>query len=443
MQATPKRGRRLGGSSAHQKAMMGNLVASLIAAESIVTTEAKAKALRPVAEKCVTAARKGGVRQPPQRGRPHPGQGHDPQALRRDRPPLRGAARAATPASSSWARAPVTTRPWRGSSSSSRVEQPPALRTQRWRLLIAYDGAAFRGFAVQPEVPTVAGALRQALERTARLREPPGPHLRRPHRRRRARPGPGRPRRPAGLPYDGARPGPGPQPPAGAPGGGAPGRGGRARLRRPPLGHRAAPTATWSGTPRRPTRCWRPSPGTCATLSTSAPCAPPPTCCSGTPRLPLVLPPAGRAPTPAEPIVRRVTRARWSVDEGPEATDADGGGRGGPAAALRDRRRLLLPPDGPLPGGQPGRGGPGQGERGRAHGAPARRHPPPMPDPAPAHGLCLVSVAYGPDPVRPGPPNPPGPGSGQTLRGRRTAWRRLLPQGPILVRRLLRDPREP
>ena len=43
MQATPKRGRRFGGSSAHQKAMLGNLVASLIAAESIVTTEAKAK----------------------------------------------------------------------------------------------------------------------------------------------------------------------------------------------------------------------------------------------------------------------------------------------------------------------------------------------------------------------------------------------------------------
>jgi large subunit ribosomal protein L17 len=63
MLATPKRGRRLGGSSAHQKAMMGNLVASLIAAESIVTTEAKAKAMRPVAEKCVTAARGGGVHQ--------------------------------------------------------------------------------------------------------------------------------------------------------------------------------------------------------------------------------------------------------------------------------------------------------------------------------------------------------------------------------------------
>src|SRR5438552_9989799 len=61
MPATPKKGRRFGGSAAHQKAMMGNLVASLIAAEALVTTEAKAKALRPVMEKCVTKAKKGGV----------------------------------------------------------------------------------------------------------------------------------------------------------------------------------------------------------------------------------------------------------------------------------------------------------------------------------------------------------------------------------------------
>ncbi|HVB00272.1 MAG TPA: 50S ribosomal protein L17 [Acidimicrobiales bacterium] len=61
MPGTPKKGRRLGGSAAHQKAMLGNLVASLVAAEAIVTTEAKAKALRPVAEKMITKARAGGV----------------------------------------------------------------------------------------------------------------------------------------------------------------------------------------------------------------------------------------------------------------------------------------------------------------------------------------------------------------------------------------------
>ena len=49
MPAQPKKGRRFGGSASHQRLMMGNLVASLIAAESLVTTEAKAK------------ARKGGV----------------------------------------------------------------------------------------------------------------------------------------------------------------------------------------------------------------------------------------------------------------------------------------------------------------------------------------------------------------------------------------------
>ena len=50
---------------------------------------------------------------------------------------------------------------------------PPDAAQQRWRLLVAYDGAAFRGFAVQPNVPTVAAALRQALGRTARMPDPP------------------------------------------------------------------------------------------------------------------------------------------------------------------------------------------------------------------------------------------------------------------------------
>jgi large subunit ribosomal protein L17 len=61
MVATPKKGRRFGGSASHQKAMFGNLVASLIAAEALVTTEAKAKALRPVAERVITKAKKGGL----------------------------------------------------------------------------------------------------------------------------------------------------------------------------------------------------------------------------------------------------------------------------------------------------------------------------------------------------------------------------------------------
>jgi large subunit ribosomal protein L17 len=41
--------------------MMGNLVASLVAAEALVTTESRAKAIRPVVEKVITKARKGGV----------------------------------------------------------------------------------------------------------------------------------------------------------------------------------------------------------------------------------------------------------------------------------------------------------------------------------------------------------------------------------------------
>jgi large subunit ribosomal protein L17 len=59
--ATPRKARRFGGDAEHQRSMMANLVASLIAAEGITTTEAKAKALRPIAEKMITKAKKGGV----------------------------------------------------------------------------------------------------------------------------------------------------------------------------------------------------------------------------------------------------------------------------------------------------------------------------------------------------------------------------------------------
>lgn len=55
---TPRRSRRFGSSAAHQRLMMANLAASLFAAEAIHTTEAKAKHLRPIAEKLITKAKK-------------------------------------------------------------------------------------------------------------------------------------------------------------------------------------------------------------------------------------------------------------------------------------------------------------------------------------------------------------------------------------------------
>ncbi len=58
---TPTKGPRLGGSPDHQRLMLANLAAHLFEAEAIVTTVAKAKALRPVVEKMITKARKGGV----------------------------------------------------------------------------------------------------------------------------------------------------------------------------------------------------------------------------------------------------------------------------------------------------------------------------------------------------------------------------------------------
>jgi tRNA pseudouridine38-40 synthase len=50
---------------------------------------------------------------------------------------------------------------------------PAAVTRTRWRFLVAYDGSAFRGFAAQPNQPTVAGALAEALGRTTRMSEPP------------------------------------------------------------------------------------------------------------------------------------------------------------------------------------------------------------------------------------------------------------------------------
>ena len=56
---TPKKGARLGGSPAHQKLIVANLATSLFEHGRITTTEAKARVLRPVAERLITKAKKG------------------------------------------------------------------------------------------------------------------------------------------------------------------------------------------------------------------------------------------------------------------------------------------------------------------------------------------------------------------------------------------------
>ncbi len=56
---TPTKGRRLGGSPAHQRLMLANLATSLFEHGRITTTEAKAKRMQPLAERMVTFAKRG------------------------------------------------------------------------------------------------------------------------------------------------------------------------------------------------------------------------------------------------------------------------------------------------------------------------------------------------------------------------------------------------
>jgi large subunit ribosomal protein L17 len=58
---TPTKGARLGGSPAHQRLIMANLATQLFEHGRIVTTEAKAKRLRPLAEKLITKAKRGDI----------------------------------------------------------------------------------------------------------------------------------------------------------------------------------------------------------------------------------------------------------------------------------------------------------------------------------------------------------------------------------------------
>jgi large subunit ribosomal protein L17 len=58
---TPTKGARLGGSAAHQKIILANLATALFEHGKITTTEAKARRLRPLAEKLITKAKRGDI----------------------------------------------------------------------------------------------------------------------------------------------------------------------------------------------------------------------------------------------------------------------------------------------------------------------------------------------------------------------------------------------
>src|SRR5437660_4967631 len=56
---TPTKGRRLGGSSAHQRHILSNLATALFEHGKITTTESRARRLRPYAERLITFAKRG------------------------------------------------------------------------------------------------------------------------------------------------------------------------------------------------------------------------------------------------------------------------------------------------------------------------------------------------------------------------------------------------
>ena len=57
----PKKGPRLGAGPAHERLMLGGLAASLFEHDKVKTTEAKARALRPFAERLITFAKRGDI----------------------------------------------------------------------------------------------------------------------------------------------------------------------------------------------------------------------------------------------------------------------------------------------------------------------------------------------------------------------------------------------
>ena len=85
----PTKGARLGGSPAHERLILANLATAAVPARPDHDHEAKARRLRPLAEKLITKAKKGDIAQPSPGAHGRPGQGRRPPPLHRDRPALR------------------------------------------------------------------------------------------------------------------------------------------------------------------------------------------------------------------------------------------------------------------------------------------------------------------------------------------------------------------
>ena len=66
---------------------------------------------------------------------------------------------------------PARRAPTKAAPATIEAANTEAPATQRWRLLLAYDGRGFRGFAAQPGAVTVAGVLSEALTRVTRVSE--------------------------------------------------------------------------------------------------------------------------------------------------------------------------------------------------------------------------------------------------------------------------------